>query len=212
MRRWASEDWLRGRVFRAFVVATVCVAGAACSQQQKPESVTTTTLDSVAIATSLASALVGDGTLVDVPTAACAAEKIDSAFGTTRLYELGLRPGGIVDGAEFISLPLTPEERETVHTATIQCMDTGAVITKLVVDSAPPEEEKAASCVATFVLNSSKLTNTVLVAALEADQKALDEALSKVATFCLAPEDVRVVVPPALTTPRTQVVPGEDVG
>ena len=218
MRRRVSGSGVgswRPRVLRAALaggIAALTYGAVGCSGEPESTAATTTTLDPVAIATSLASALVGDGSLVDVTTAACAAEKIDAEFGTARLHELGVRDGGVVDGAEFISLPLTNSERNFVHRATIQCMDAGAVITKLVVESAPPEEENAATCVATFVLNSPELTSTVIIAALEADQEKLEASLSKLAAYCLYPEEVRVVVPPALTTPRSQVVPGEEVG
>ena len=200
------------RYVRGSVVALVTFTVVGCGSDDTPVATTATTVDASAIATATAEAMVGDGSLVTPTAAACAAESVTASIGVTRLHELGVRPAGTVDGREIVAFDWTDEERALVHDALLECMDTTAVITKLIVDSAPKSDGDAATCLAAAVLTSPRLTNEVIVAAIEADQAALDEKLSVLAKVCLKPSEVRVVIPPALTTPGSEQVPGEEVG
>lgn len=197
--------WRRSRV--ALVVATWAVIATACGGLSR-SATTTTHLEPTALGESLARGFLGNGKVVDADASACAATKVVNAIGPQRIYALGVRPKGTVNGTAVLSLAWTASERATVEAALVSCLDLPTVIPNLVIGSAPAGEKDAASCVAAAVLISPDRSRAVALAAIRGDQKSLTGQLSLWAKTCLKPEDVRVVVPPLLTIPGEQI-PGQ---
>lgn len=196
----------------SLALAATAIAVTGCSAVVESPIVPTTLPDAAPVALAVADAVIGQGQIIDATAAACIGQDVVETFGVKRLNELGVRPGGTVGGQELMSLAWTDDERTTLYAKITGCLSVPDVVADLMAITAPAGDEPGASCLTAAVLASGKKTNRLLRLALDGDSEGIVKLLSVDAQFCLRPETVEVVVPPALTQPIAQQVPGEDVG